>query len=273
MAKNEIQERMLNARRFLKRRVRWLTRTANLFIVGLIIAHPFVPELVHMITGLFGFAEPSLAALVALSVLLFVAERVVVIEQVVTDDAENRPVRVFATNEAAYERLTELIDGMKPRRVDLLQFSGWHTGALIRKLGQITPPPAVRLLLMDPGVADGFDTREFHRQRIVATDGSARRLKQEEKLAIDVRYYSSVPSLSAVLVDDAVVNLSWYCCHHEKAPDICRLLGHSCAAVMGTGPEAAPLLAFARSHFDHVWSTASEHAGHAGTPSELAHAT
>jgi hypothetical protein len=256
IANNDLGQMLRKAQRFLERNVQWVTRTAILFIVGIILAHAFFAESVKLFTGWLGFAEPSLASLLALSVLIFVVERVVVIEQALSEVDKERPLRVFPTNEAAYEHLALSVGELRPRRVDLLQFSGWHSLVLVRRLSQLTPKPTVRMLLMDPGIADRFDTHEFHSNRIVATEASARRAESDENVTIEVRYYRSVPSLSVVLMDDALVNLSWYCCHEEPDTSIFRLLGHSCAAVQGRGSEAAPLVAFARGHFDQVWSTA-----------------
>jgi hypothetical protein len=270
METTEFQGMLTRSTRFFGRNIQWLTRTAILFIMGIVIAHAFFPGFIDMLTAWLGFAEPSLATLLALSLLIFVVERVVRIEQALTDNDEPRQLRVFPANEAAYEHVSDLVGRMKPSHVDLLQFSGWHTVALLRKLGQIRPRPNVRLLLMDPEVADRFDADlgQFHRQRIVATEASARRLEMDEGMSIDVRYYHSTPAVSAVLVDDALVNLSWYSCHEEGTTAVYRVHGHSCAAIMGGGHEAGPLVTFARRHFDEVWSTATRRPAEPG-PGEL----
>jgi hypothetical protein len=260
MPKNDFHEMVQKTLRFLTRNIHWLTRLAVVFLVGVAIAHAAFPHYIDELGKRLGWAHPSLASLLGLSLLIFILERVVVLEDAVAEVNRDRPIRIFATNEAAYGHLTDLIGKVGVKRVDLLQFSGFYALPFLSRLAQVSPRAKVRLLLVDPTVAEQFDVdeAEFHRQRLGATEATVRRLEKDHGLSVQVRHYRTGPGVSAVIVDEAVVNLSWYSALEECGSSIRRLAGHSSAAVMGMGLQGVPLIDFARKHFDGVWASAAE---------------
>lgn len=243
-------------RRFVDRKFRWLTRSATAFLAALLIIHVIYPGLLDWLSDHVGFERPSLVAIVALMVLVSVLEHVVAIEQ-----ALKRPsVIIRGTRTQAYRELSPLLEERRATQVDLIQFSGQRAIAFLRDLAERRPQTHIRILLMDPATSAEFDgdDKPNHRERISTTVRELELLAADYRsdgITVEWRYYSVPPSISAILVDDWLVCISWYYCYRNgQARGIVRLRGHLAPAITATDEQATRFLAFARRQFDSLWN-------------------
>ena len=122
------------------------------------------------------------------------------------------------------------------------------------------------MLLCHPDQANEFDPdwENHHADRIYSTIKAVEMLEREfgqDDFKADMRYYKAMPSVSAVILDDKVVSLSWYRCFHDtdtQGRDVMRIEGHNSAAITGSGELAAPLFSFGHAQFDALWATGEE---------------
>lgn len=233
-----------------------------LLILALIflVLNPFAPELYEAISTNLGLAEPSLVTILGVAIIFFILERIIILEDAVIGGAP-LPLRTYPNRHAAYIELSEQLSSQKVRKVDLLQFSGDTAREILRTVAANSPKAEIRMLLFDPCSADQFDadTEDHHAGRIRWTVNAMQVLEEDfaaDGFLVNIRYYKATPSVSAVILDDKVVSVSWYRCFFDG--DVMRLRGHTSATITASGEPAAPLLNFAQTHFDALWNSVRE---------------
>lgn len=166
-------------------------------------------------------------------------------------------LRVYGNRDEAYDRFLDSIKGLPVQRVDCLQFSGFNLVPLLKKLVSKWPAAQVRVLIMDPNMASAYDggKPDYQRDRIRTFIREVED-SRERGLTVDLRYYQTPPSLAAIIVDDSLINVSWYRCRSSESSHTLMLEGHTSGAISAGGEDAAPLVSFARTHFEAVWKTA-----------------
>jgi hypothetical protein len=162
---------------------------------------------------------------------------------------------------AAYAHLSNQIQTHRINRVDLLQFSGLNSRDLVREIAQSSPAVQVRMLVYDPERAGRFDAGQpNHRSRIESVVDDIELLAGDDAsngFKVEVRYYCTEPSLSAIIIDGAFVSVSWYLTFPDAGnQEIVRLRGHDSVAITAAGDAAAALVKFAEAHFNQLWETA-----------------
>jgi hypothetical protein len=168
----------------------------------------------------------------------------------------------------AYDDLPTMLPPGPVRQIDLLQFSGQTAVSLLGKLARKYPEAAIRLALLHPTEADKFASphdRGSEGARIRATLVTVRAIRKDRRADfhsaaagdVEVRYYTTLPSVSSVLVDDAVANVSWYRQFHDPGVAAPELRGHDCPAITAMGASVAKLRNIGREQFDRVWATAT----------------
>src|SRR5574341_2532224 len=114
----------------------------------------------------------------------------------------------------------------------------------------------------DAAAAFDKDGRPDHRERISTTVREIELMETDYKddgFLVDVRYYRTPPGLSAIVVDEELVSVSWYHCYEDPdARGIVRVRGHLAPTITAAGDAARPLLSFSRAQFERVWATAEK---------------
>ena len=254
---SELHETLAAVARFFRRHVRKFTRLALGLVIVAIVLHAVYPPAIELLNHWLGFKEATLPGLLALSLALFITERIVVLEGQVHSVLGRTSIRLYGSRVIAYEEMFAQLGKHGARKLDLLQFSGHNAMPMISRLAMTSPTAAVRLLLAAPEIADRFDTdgAVVHSTRIQATLGDVRVLR-EDGFPIEARFYDSAPSLAAVIMDDTFAALSWYVCLNDGAEPIPRLRGHNSAAVTAADRDGLALLHFARKQFESIWERA-----------------
>ena len=125
---------------------------------------------------------------------------------------------------------------------------------ILNAVSERSPKARVRLLLAKESMADAYDTdgNPRHSARIQSLTDHVR-LKELEKTGfkVDIRNYDTPASVSAVIVDDKIISLSWY----RVFPDgeIPRIRGHTSPTVTLDGAAAKTFLNFGREQFNALW--------------------
>jgi len=246
------------AKRFCLVNIRWITRFVMVLLAVLLLLHALYSPSVAWLGKVFHLATPSLAAILALVVIVWVLERVLVLQEEI-----RRPAIVMSdTRLKAYEHLSELIKFRRPKKVDLLQVSGVTALSFMRFLAGNHPGVQVRLLLMHTSVASQFDSdqKDFHRDRILHTIKEVGLIEAENPgFHVTKKYYKTPPGVSAIIIEPAAISISWYHCFNDpKAPSVTRVRGHLAPAVTAVDNLAQPLFSFASEQFKKVWATAEE---------------
>jgi len=241
---------------FLLVNVRWFTRAVMVVIVTFLILHLFYPPSIEWVGDSLDLARPSLAAILALVVAVWLLERVIVLQ----GELRRPPVAIHGRRVLAYRYLSEAIERRGARRVELIQVSGQTAVRLLRDLGESRPKAEIRLLLLHPGSAAQFDRdqKPDHRDRILTTVGELDLLRADyPKMSIEAKYYTTPPSVSAVVVDEDIVSISWYHSYKDPdEPDVTRIRGHLNPTITALGDASRSLLSFARQQFETLWETA-----------------
>jgi hypothetical protein len=269
---------------FIRTQYKWFTRLPVFLILLLAVPNPITHAIIEGGGRLLGFEEPSLATLIGVAMLFLILERVIVIEDDIEQLMKSGPLRVDQREKAKMGDL--LLDQrnqeLKVRHVDILQFTGFALGDFFGAVAN-HKPARVRLLLCHPELAKTFDEdwkdhntgRQVHEARIYGTLDRIEMLKRDWKnrgfdFSVDIRYYRTMPSVSAVILDDKKVSLGWYKYFADaKKPKVMRIEGHSSATISGNGDLANPLLSFARTQFDALWKTGEEVRSNARTDQDL----
>lgn len=242
-------------KRFLVRNVQKFTRLGILALLSTVLLHLLFPPSIEWLGEFLGFEPPSLTAVLAWTLLILVFERVIVIEA----KLGSTPVQIHSTREEAYKALLRTLEERGVRRADLLQFSGMTALPILQELTQKWPKARVRLLLVHPDQAAQFDTdlTPDHRHRISTAVGQIKVWQKDPKrprFKVQLRHYRTPASISAVVINDRIVSISWYHCYQDpQDPTVTRIRGHQAPTITATGAAAEPLLAFAKSQFDALW--------------------
>ncbi|MGW2702406.1 hypothetical protein [Streptomyces sp. NPDC001340] len=249
-------------RNFLLRKIKWFTRLL-IVILGVAMALGFLGHnLIDAFSTRLGFPqEPSLLTILLLTVLVYLLERAIVVE---TDLLTKLPLRVDLKKEDIYAELGTNIGAAEVKRIDLLEFSGQTAVGLIKQVVRSWPRANIRLLLCDPDVAMNFDTdREFsHKDRLMATrdaldqEVEVERTSPDGATELDVRVYKIDPCMSAMIVNEKAVCVSWYRIFQDHGTGIIRLSGNDSVAVYGDGYRSNALISMAQKQFSSLWATA-----------------
>jgi len=244
------------AARFCTINIRWLTRGIIVVIALLILLHQVYAPSVEWLGEILGMAKPSLATVLGLVTVVFILERVIVLHELI----EHRPINIDQRRVSGYKRLSELVGERGAKRVDLLQVSGHTAVPFLRDLAEHYPKAEVRLLLMGTAAVARFDQdhNPDHKERVVTTVQELEVMRADYPgFDVTIKYYDTAPGISAVVVDNDIVSLSWYYCFKDSTnPDIVRVRGHLSPTVTVAGEEATQLVAFARERFEMLWQTA-----------------
>jgi hypothetical protein len=245
-------------KRFCVVNIRWITRIVMTGVVVLLGLHVFYPPSVEWVGERLHLAPPSLASVLSLVVVVWLLERVIVLQE----EVRRPPVRIHKRRVRAYRELSELIKHHGAKSVDLLQVSGHTALRLLRDIAEDYPQAQVRLLLMHTATAAEFDTdqKPDHRERILTTIREVELIEEDNPgFRVTKKYYTTPPAVSGVVVDRDLVSISWYHCYKDpENPSVVRVRGHLAATVTAVGDAAEPLLSFVRDHFNKVWATAKD---------------
>lgn len=239
---DELKRRLLNT-------VRWWPEAAVLVVVALFILHKVYPPIVEWIGERLG-VEPSLAILVTLLlVAVFVLERIVDLKEHLEPS-----VTLYDNREDAYEAFALRLRNRRARKVDLLQFSGHTAQGVLKALAERSPKAKVRMLLFDAALADTFDTdgELVHSGRIQTVKDQIGLIEnQNPDFKVEIRSYNTSASVSAIILDDKVICLSWY--HVFRDRKILRIRGHRSPTVTFEYNAAHSFLEFGKDHFARLW--------------------
>jgi len=169
-------------------------------------------------------------------------------------------VQVSSERKTQTPFLVGYIARIKPRNVDILHLSLVAMADEILNAVGKCPDVTIRLLLMHPDEAARYALRNSHREDVLATERLVKRNLQTALMyeyirpTIGLWYYRHEPSLAALMIDDALVQLGWY--YREPVPGDptkVRLRGHTEPGVLAEGDTARELLPKIRAHFNAVW--------------------
>jgi hypothetical protein len=130
---------------------------------------------------------------------------------------------------------------------------------VLKVIANACPKAKVRLLICDPKAASAFDSdgKPDHGARIRSTIDAIRLMEVESsEFKIKIFYYRTIPSVSAIIVDDNIVSLSWYCSYLEPRSKLVRLRGHDSATIITSGSKSSILREFARRHLEIILRSA-----------------
>jgi hypothetical protein len=244
-------------RRFCVVNIRWMARGTIATLFVLIVLHAVYPPSLEWVGRALHLAEPSLALILTLIVAVWLLERVITVQQEMKHPSLSIRARI-----RAYRQLSEIIEQRGAKRVDLLQLSGFTALRLLRDLAESHPKAEVRLLLLHPDMADGFDSdhQPDHRNRILTTIREVELMEKDYPgFYVQKRYYKTPPGLCSVAVDSDIVSVSWYVTFKDvEKPAVTRLRGHLSPAALATDDAAQAFLSFVRDQFDSVWTSAEE---------------
>lgn len=236
---------------WIQQRIRWLTRPLILAIFGLVLLNASRPDILNKLGQWFGFASPSLATMLAVMILIFLVERVLLLEEIFRP-----PVKIYNTRMDAYDDFESIFAKRHIDRIDLVQFTGITAMNFLHHVIRNCPAVRVRMLVASDQLAMQYNRpRRDHNAHITTTFQNLDGLRSESAL-LAVKRYSSNASLSCLIIDDQIVLRGWYrtyCDDHG----IVHLRGHDSPGVMAMGIEAAHLLTFARKQFDILWNGAT----------------
>jgi hypothetical protein len=270
MVENDVNfhEHLKRWKKAVRQHIRRITRAAMLLLLGFVVLHKIYPQVEEWTGELLGFERPSLAAVFALLALLFILERIIVLEQVIA----NPPMLSFESRVDAYDKLADLIRerGHRCRSIDLVQFSGQTALPVFTAISRANPRASVRLLLLHPECAAEFHPGQGvnHVNRINNTVENIELLEKDEKFegfSVEIRHYRTPASAATVVVDEDLVSLGWYLYFTKYNTDsdtddsnrgALHLRGHNVAAINGRGEAVASLRDFALHHFQTLWETA-----------------
>ena len=200
--------------------------------------------------------NPEVKTAVVLAVFALLADRILRVHMIVCEP----PLKVYATREAAYGELADLVRKYPAKRVDLIQFSGQTALQLIRTIAVLERPVHVRLFLAHPEQAGKFDPDApgaFHVDRINDTLLKASIVQQEHPTCtLNAYYYSSPAGPSVVVIDDWLSSVGWYHCFQDVTRrEIVRVRGHAAPAV-NVMDSHNPLTHFAEEQIHKIEKTA-----------------
>ncbi|MFY9558919.1 MAG: hypothetical protein WAQ52_01675 [Terriglobales bacterium] len=227
----------------------WLVVIA--YAIGIAI-HERFPEAIAWLT-------PGVKTAVALAVFALMADRILRVHSVVCES----PLSIHKTRESAYKELVQLVAKYSPKRVDLIQFSGKTAVDLIKTIAALDRPVQVRLFLVSPDQAAGFDRDiesavGWHIGRINDTLAEASIAHQQHPTCeIKAYHYTSPAGPSVVVIDSWIASLGWYHCFSDASQSgIMRVRGHAAPAVNVTDARS-PLLWFAQEQIRNIEKTAT----------------
>ena len=243
---------------FVVRNIELLARGVIVLIGVIVLLQEFhvLPELLEK---LFGADRPDAIVSLELILIIFVVERLVVLE----DRLVRLPIRIFRTRTEAYSALSQLLRQTRTERVDLIQFTGYAAREFLETLAKKGTAVRVRLLLQHPDEAARFDykTKVDHPTNIVSTITHIGLLHDEYRhcgFNVELRYYRTPASMATIVVDDDPVVLGWYRYYSDSESASIHLRGHNTPAILATGLEGRDLREFAQKQFSTLWECATE---------------
>lgn len=261
---SEASTLLQKTRLFFRKYTKGLFRFAVVCIFTIIILNSFVPNLLEYLSDWANLPRPSIGSLIEIAVLFFLVERQIVIEEFLT----NPPFKIYPRKEKdEYAELLESSSIDQNEEIDIIQFSGFNSLDLIKKIIKNHSVCKVRILLYDPDRANRYDA-DWTESKSRGLDSHAGRIfssVREIKLAqernsgvdIEIRYYQTSPCISLVRIGASSICLSWYRSFRDpKNNDIIRLRGHDSPAISFTHNPPSELIDFAKDHFNKVWNTA-----------------
>lgn len=233
---------------WLQQRIRWITRPLILTIAFLVASNATRAGLLAKVGNWLGFASPSIVSMVAVMILIFLVERVVILEEKLRP-----PVKVYETRKDAYRELEELTAMRHIKKIELIQFTGLTALNFLQNVIRRCPGVKIRMLLASDRLATSYNrAQEDHGAQI---DATIQRLDQAGG-NLSVRRYSTSASLSCIIIDDQIVLLGWYRISYDNGG--IRLHGYDSPGVMAIGMEASHLLTVAHKHFENLWGRDEE---------------
>lgn len=212
MEDQSMRKIMTTINSWLQKKVRWITRPLILATFVLVLLNVSRPAIMQWLGSFFGFAQPSLATMIAVMILLFILERVLLLEE----RLGRSPVMVYETRVSAYHALHSIIQTRRIANIDIIQFSGFTAGDFLEHLLRLYPTITIRMLLASDEVAKTYNSDDFdHTTRIKA---SIQRLKNYERYGarVNIRRYTTPASISSLIIDNHIVLLGWYRIYYER---------------------------------------------------------
>ena len=181
-------------------------------------------------------------------VLLFEIGRRVV--ELKTEGGPGTGVMVFASQDASWTEVQSRIKQIRPRTVDMIEYSGQTTINIIEEVLAVEPRAVVRLLVCHPEHA----LSDFEKRRIQATlDYLNQHLSNA---SLTVRGYTPPASIRGRNFADQIVSLGWYSYHRRGTKKLTEIQGHLNAMVTARvdTPEGRDLLDTFSRAFDDLWT-------------------
>lgn len=243
-------ERLQGIKPFIIKHIEWVPRAAVIFVGALIAAHTICPKAIDALGQAMDLEKPSLTSMLALVV------STIILDIVVTTRTElrNPRIEVIKHHQDAYDRIANYVREISVSKIDLLQFSGFNAREILEHVAAKSPEAHVRVLLMDPNEAGKFDGMD-HPTKVRSTEAEITSVvRLAPQMDITLKYYNSIPGVSAVIFDDAVC-IGWYHAYREAGK--LELHGHRSPAIVAFGDAARDLRVFGQEQFDKVWNDPS----------------
>jgi hypothetical protein len=208
---------------FVEQRITPLSQVLILGVFLLWIAAQFIDPLEDFIT------EGTFFNVVTLVLLFEIGRRVVELKK----DAGTDGALVFATQEAAWTEMQGRIKSIRPKTVDMIEYSGHTVINIIEEVLQVQPKATIRLLVCHPDHA----LSPFETQRIEAVLGYLQRHMSDTGL--EVRCYTTPAGIRGRNYARQWVSLGWYSYHRRGNKPATEIQGHLNAMVVASVASAA----------------------------------
>jgi len=223
---------------WLERRITLVSQLLVLGVFALWALSAFLAPLSDFLT------RGSFYNVVTLVLLFEIVRRVVEIKL----ESAGGGLRAYVNQDATWTDTQVDIQALRPRTVDMLEYSGNTALSILDEVFQVQPKAKVRLLLHHP-VTNVLN--EFESDRINQNIRTLRR--HMAPYALEVRLYTPAAGMRGRNFADQVVTVGWYTYHYGD--DETEIRGHSNAMVVGRSgsPEGQALLETFDRTFTNLW--------------------
>jgi hypothetical protein len=190
---------------------------------------------------------------ILLIILALVAEIAITVAQLVGVDYR---VSALRDDRESEEHVMKHLRALAPKSADMLEFSGYSVHHLIEQLAH--GDAKIRLLMKDPRT-----TNEFQRRRILSSVEHIQRwISDRYDAPIEIRFYTSAPSLRGRKFDDRFISVGWYtpAIDAKGRDEGTEVKGHCNPSVMcsTTTDEGQRLMAFFDTTFTSLWEASKD---------------
>ena len=162
-------------------------------------------------------------------------------------------VLVGHNHDEGNRQLIQMLRPFSEQRLDLLQFSGYAAGNLMREVAQKYPGTTIRLLIASKTITDCYDKPPFHEDNVKTTYQNLRVIQQQQpNVTFAVWRYQVHPVISGILAGSRLVSASWYRVYPVANQELPFLRGQDQPTVTATGEAAPAILRMVQEQFNSI---------------------